>query len=304
MSDKKTILIVEDDLPLAEALIDTLEIAKYHVIHAENGMDALALLKQQNVSMVISDVHMKKMDGHTLLTNIQQHYPSIPVLLMTAYATVEKAVEAMRLGAVDYLVKPFEAELLISAVERYFPLSLRHEGEVIAEDEQSKQLFQLAKRVAVSDATVMISGESGTGKEVVAQYIHNQSQRTGPFVAINCVAIPDNMLESTLFGYEKGAFTGAVKAMPGKFEQANGGTLLLDEVSEMALPLQAKLLRVLQERIVERLGSQQQHQLDVRVLATSNQDMKRLVDAGEFREDLYYRLNVFPLKVTKIFPCV
>lgn len=289
------ILIVEDDAALAEALVDTLEVAGYETTHALHGGEALECLQKSSYQLVVSDVHMQGMDGHALLRAIKTEYPELPVLLMTAYASVERAVQAMREGAVDYLMKPFEADVLVSAVSRY--ASDEHDDTApVAEDPASEELLRLARRVAQSEATVMLTGESGSGKEVIARYIHNHSARAnGPFVAINCAAIPENMLEATLFGYEKGAFTGAYKAAPGKFEQAQGGTLLLDEISEMDLGLQAKLLRVLQERELERLGGGKVIDLDVRVLATSNRDMRAEVEQGRFREDLYYRLNVFPL---------
>jgi two-component system response regulator FlrC len=204
----------------------------------------------------------------------------------------------MQSGAIDYLVKPFEPQVLVEAVSRVVGGSRQKAGdEPVAEDPVSKRMFQLAAKVAASDSTVMISGESGTGKEVLARYIHQQSPRADePFVAINCAAIPENMLEAILFGHEKGAFTGAVAASPGKFEQANGGTILLDEISEMDLGLQSKLLRVLQEREVERVGGRKTIQLDVRVLATTNRDLADYVREGKFREDLYYRLTVFPMR--------
>jgi two-component system response regulator FlrC len=238
---------------------------------------------------------MPQMSGDALLKRVKTLYPDIPVMLMTAYGTIEQAVDAMRDGAVDYMVKPFEAEVLINMVSRYVG-SQGDNMAMIAVDSSSVELAAIARRVADSDATIMITGESGSGKEVLAQYIHlNSSRAEQPFVAINCAAIPENMLEATLFGYEKGAYTGAYKASPGKFEQAQGGTLLLDEISEMDIGLQAKLLRVLQEKEVERLGGNKLIELDVRVLATSNRDMKEVVADGKFREDLYYRLNVFPL---------
>jgi two-component system response regulator FlrC len=239
---------------------------------------------------------MRPMDGRALLRNLRTRFHDLPVLMMTAYGTVEQAVEAIKLGAVDYLAKPFEIDELLGKVERYLPSNRVADGQMIAEDLRTRELVELARRVAASDATVMIGGESGTGKEVLARFVHHQSARSdGPFVAINCAAIPDNMLEAVLFGYEKGAFTGALRASAGKFEQAQGGTLLLDEISEMSLALQAKLLRVLQEREVERLGGRDLIQLDVRVLATSNRHLREEVAAGRFREDLFYRLNVFPL---------
>ena len=295
MSDLK-ILIVEDDAGLREALIDTLSLANYQVLSAASAEEALLLLKKQSVQLVISDVQMGSVSGLTLLKTLREQYPQLPVLMMTAYATVQDAVEAIRLGAIDYLSKPFSPEVLVSTVARYVVAEPTDSFTPIAVAEQSKALLQLAERVAHSEASVMILGPSGSGKEVLARYIHQQSARAAePFIAINCAAIPDNMLESTLFGYEKGAFTGAVAACPGKFEQAQGGTILLDEITEMPMNLQVKLLRVLQEREVERLGSRKTIKLDVRILATSNRELAQAVADGLFREDLYYRLNVFPL---------
>lgn len=295
------ILIVEDDQDLREALSDTLKLAGYVVISAADGEAALALMAQQSVGLVVSDVMMQPMDGHTLLKRIKARYPQVPVLLMTAYGMIEKAVEAMRDGASDYLTKPFDANKLLAQVARYMLTTHYGDGDVIAQDALSRDLLALAQRVAASSTTVMISGESGSGKEVMARFLHRHSPRAEQaFVAINCAAIPDNLLESTLFGYEKGAFTGAQSAQAGKFEQANGGTILLDEISEMPLALQAKLLRVLQEREVERVGGKKPIALDVRVIATSNRDMEQAVAAGHFREDLYYRLNVFPLRIAPL----
>jgi two-component system response regulator FlrC len=237
------------------------------------------------------------MDGLTLLGEIRGRYPGLPVLLMTAFGDVDKAVAAMRGGACDFMLKPFEPKTLIEQIARYAVPPPPADG-VIAADPKTRETLLLAARVAKTDATVLLTGESGVGKEVFARYIHDQSARAGgPFVAINCAAIPDNLLEATLFGYEKGAFTGAQTAQAGKFEQANGGTLLLDEISEMPLGLQAKLLRVLQEREVERVGGKKPVALDIRVLATSNRDMGGEVRVGRFREDLFYRLNVFPLEI-------
>jgi len=299
--NRATVLVVEDDCALNEALSDTLKCAGYNVESAMDGREALRFLENGSVNLVISDIHMPNMEGTSLLTNIKSNKPDLPVMLMTAYGTIEQAVETMRDGAVDYLVKPFEAEVLVNMVERYVGYADINENDIIAVSENSKSVFEIAKRVAPNDATVMITGESGTGKEVVAQYIHKQSNRADkPFVAINCAAIPENMLEATLFGYEKGAYTGAYKSSPGKFEQAQGGTLLLDEISEMDLGLQAKILRVLQEREVERLGGNKLIELDVRVLATSNRNMLEEVKNGRFREDLYYRLNVFPLHISSL----
>jgi len=306
------ILVVEDDTSLREALSDILELAGCHVTAVDSGESALRSLAGQRqigadlrhgpVDLVVSDVQMAAMDGHALLREIKARWPSLPVVLMTAYGSIGHAVAAMRDGAADYLVKPFEAEVLIEMVGRLISLSTPvagvGTGNLVAVDSRTRDIVELACRVAGCDATVMISGESGTGKEVFARLIHDQSpRRDGPFVAINCAAIPETMLESTLFGYEKGAFTGAHQARAGKFEQAQCGTLLLDEISEMAIGLQAKLLRVLQEREVERLGGRHPTPLDVRVLATTNRHLRDEVSAGRFREDLFYRLNVFPLQL-------
>ena len=293
------VLIVEDDHDLLEALCDTLKLAGYETLSAESGDEALAILRKQIVGLVVSDVQMKNMDGFALLREIKTLNPAIPVLLMTAYGDIERAVAAMRAGACDYLLKPFESASLVSYVARYLlPAIEKNSDGVVAQDPRTSALLSLAMRVAQSSATIMLTGESGCGKEVVARFIHRQSPRSEhPFIAINCAAIPDHLLEATLFGYEKGAFTGASQSQPGKFEQAQGGTLLLDEVSEMPLALQAKLLRVLQEREVERVGGRKAIPLDIRLIATSNRDMAEMVARGGFREDLYYRLNVFPLMI-------
>jgi len=293
-------LVVEDDVALSEALCETLEIHGYRVISALNGTDALSKLASATVKLVISDVQMPVMDGLQLLQNVQQHYPELPVLLMTAFGTVPKAVAAMQAGAVDYLIKPFDADVLVNKVAACIrtTASVTATNKEPAKGEVMQKLYQLIGKVAKTDVAVLLQGESGTGKEVVANYIHQHSNyQQGPFVAINCAAIPDNMLEAMLFGYEKGAFTGAVQAMPGKFEQAQGGTLLLDEIAEMDLALQAKLLRVLQEKEVERLGSHKKLHLHVRILAATNQKLKEQMERGLFREDLYYRLNVFPITI-------
>ncbi|WP_394221950.1 sigma-54-dependent transcriptional regulator [Alteromonas gracilis] len=294
---KTTILIVEDDAGLREALQDTLLLGDYNVVAADCAEQALMMLSTHAVDLVVSDIQMGEMSGLTLLKSIKAKYPNMPVLLMTAYATIDDAVQAMRDGATDYLSKPFAPEVLLNLVGRYAPAQKIESRTPIVADPSSLKLLELSRKVAKSDATVMVMGPSGSGKEVLSRYIHDQSGRSdAPFVAINCAAIPENMLEATLFGYEKGAFTGAIQACPGKFEQAQDGTLLLDEITEMDLALQAKLLRVLQEREVERLGGRKTVKLNVRVIATSNRDLRKAVDAGEFREDLYYRLNVFPIE--------
>jgi two-component system, response regulator FlrC len=293
---KAHILVVEDDWDLRDALSDTLEFGGYQVQTAASAEEALQLLVNKRFDMVVSDINMDGMDGHELLVRIRAMYPVLPVVLITAFGSIGSSVRAMREGAVDYLLKPFKPEQLIATVAKYLAVRPKSSSEPVAVEVASQQVLALARKVAASDATVLVSGESGTGKEVLAQYIHQHSNRSsGPFVAINCAAIPENMLEATLFGYEKGAFTGAYQSSPGKFEQANGGTLLLDEISEMDIGLQAKLLRVLQEREVERLGGRKTLSLDVRVIATTNRDLQQYVRQGRFREDLYYRLSVFPL---------
>ncbi|NMX77027.1 sigma-54-dependent Fis family transcriptional regulator [Pseudomonas sp. WS 5532] len=292
------VLLVEDDRALREALADTLLLAGHDYRAVGSAEEALEAVEQESFSLVVSDVNMPGMDGHQLLGLLRARQPQLPVLLMTAHGAVERAVDAMRQGAADYLVKPFEPKALIELVARHaLGVVSNADGEgPIAFEPASAQLLELAARVARSDSTVLISGESGTGKEVLARYIHQQSSRAKqPFIAINCAAIPDNMLEATLFGHEKGSFTGAIAAQAGKFEQADGGTILLDEISEMPLGLQAKLLRVLQEREVERVGARKPIQLDIRVVATTNRDLAGEVAAGRFREDLFYRLSVFPL---------
>lgn len=295
-TNRSTILVVEDNWELREALTDTLEYGGYDVVAVASAEEALSALGNCQADMVVSDINMDGMDGHQLLQEVRGRFPMLPVVLITAFGSVGSSVRAMREGAVDYLLKPFKPEQLLATVEKYLATRIDGKHEPVAIEPSSQQLLSLARKVARSDATVLISGESGTGKEVLAQFIHQQSTRAaGPFVAINCAAIPENMLEATLFGHEKGSFTGAYQSSPGKFEQADGGTILLDEISEMDIGLQAKILRVLQEREVERLGSRKTLQLNVRVIATTNRDLRQYVREGKFREDLYYRLSVFPL---------
>ena len=291
------VLVVEDDAALREALLDTLRAAGLAALEAADAQAALTLLSSEDIGLVISDVHMPGANGYELLSSIKRMRPYLPVVLMTAYGTVSQAVAAMRDGATDYIVKPFDAQALIAMARRQLAARVTP-NELIAVDPESKRLVGLARKIAENDATVLITGESGTGKEVYARFIRDNSPRADkPFVAINCAAIPENMLEASLFGHEKGAFTGALASHAGKFEQAQGGTLLLDEISEMDLGLQAKILRVLQEREVERLGSTRTIALDVRVIATSNRDLPEEVRTARFRADLFYRLNVMSLRL-------
>jgi two-component system response regulator FlrC len=291
------ILVVEDDPNLREAIVDSLMLKGHQVHDVCNGIEAIKVIAQSSLDIVLTDINMPQMDGLQLLAHVKKNQPWLPIILMTAYGDVGQAVKAMQIGANDYLMKPFEVQELLGVMDKYQPTAVVvEEDKPIAESAVSKNLFKIAEKVAATDSTVLISGESGTGKEVLARYIHQHSQRIGqPFVAINCAAIPENMLEAMLFGYEKGAFTGAYAATPGKFEQANGGTLLLDEITEMDISLQAKLLRVLQEQQVERLGGKKVIDLNVRIIATTNRDLADYVADGHFREDLYYRLSVFPL---------
>ena len=295
----RKILVVEDDPSLREVVSKTLVLENYHVETAENGEQALAVLKNnREIALILCDVQMHTIGGHALLKSCKLKYPEIPFVLMTAYGTIADDIKIIHDGASDYLTKPFEAETLIDMVARFIPPMNKKVDSLIVADKKSVQLSQVAKRVALTEASVMISGESGVGKEVVSRFIHENSARSaGPFIAINCAAIPESMLESELFGYDKGAFTGAYQSKAGKFEQAQGGTLLLDEITEMDLSLQAKLLRVLQEREVERLGGHKVIALDVRILATTNRNIYQSVAEGQFREDLFYRLNVFPLHI-------
>ncbi|HEX4152431.1 MAG TPA: sigma-54 dependent transcriptional regulator [Steroidobacteraceae bacterium] len=294
---RESILIVEDDVDLREALTDTLRAAGLAAVAAADAGQALRLLETEEIALVISDVQMPGPSGYELLSSIKRLRADLPVVLMTAYGTIAQAVSAMREGATDYIVKPFDAQALIEMARRQLANRVTPK-ELIAADPESRRTVSLARKIAENDATVLITGESGTGKEVYARFIRDHSGRSDkPFVAINCAAIPENMLEATLFGHEKGAFTGALSAHAGKFEQAQGGTLLLDEISEMDLGLQAKILRVLQEREVERLGGNRTISLDVRLIATSNRDLPEEARAGRFRADLYYRLNVMSLRL-------
>ncbi|MDA8168165.1 MAG: sigma-54 dependent transcriptional regulator [Nitrospiraceae bacterium] len=300
-SPKKTILVVDDDPQMRLALQETIQRLGYRVVLSENGQEALLRLRQQDssFSMVVTDVNMPRMDGVALLKEVRRNIGggTLPVLVITGFGTVENAVEMMKEGATDYLMKPFSFDTLKKAVESMVSLN-RPGEELITANPKMREIVELAGKLAPGGITVLIYGESGTGKELLARHIHKSSRRADkPFVAINCAAIPENLLESELFGHEKGAFTGAAEKKKGKFELANGGTLLLDEIGEMPLLLQAKLLRVLQEREIDRIGGKEPISVDVRVIATTNRDLQKECEEGRFREDLYYRLNVFPVKV-------
>ncbi len=296
--NQSAVMIVDEDVVHRRILRDAISLAGYRVLESDNSDDALNKICSQDITLVLSDTDMRSLDGHAMLRNLKSLKPTIPVILMSAYTSVRAAVQAMQEGAEDYLVKPVASDSALELVRRTIASTQVRDDELVAVDPRSRELVNLATRVAKSEVTVMITGDTGSGKEVFARYIHRHSKRSkGPFVAVNCAALPDNMLEALLFGYEKGAFTGAYETKRGKFEQAEGGTLLLDEISELDLGLQAKLLRVLQEKEVERLGGHKIIPLNVRILATSNRNLSQYVRENKVREDLYYRLNVFPLRL-------
>jgi len=292
----RMILVVDDDPQMRSALREAVTRMGYSAEMAENPVDALMILDKQTPDMIITDMKMPKMDGLAFIREARKRSGAIPVLVITGYATVENAVDVMKEDVCDYLMKPFSLDALTGTVEAILSRGMSSEKPMISEDEKMKNLMTLARSVAASDMTVLILGESGTGKEMLARYIHKSSRRwRKPLVAVNCAAIPENLLESELFGYEKGAFTGAGDKKTGKFELANGGTILLDEIGEMSSTLQAKLLRVLQEREIDRIGGKQPVPVDVRVIATTNRDLQSEIAEGRFREDLYFRLSVFPV---------
>ncbi len=305
------ILVVDDESSMRLALSEALKRGGYGVDTATDGFEALQKFRRERFQMVITDVKMPKMSGVEVLKEIKRISPQTPVIMVTAYGTIQNAVEAMKEGASDYILKPFSYEDLESAVRRTMISNARSVARrersgggrvknrvIVTQNRKMEKLLDLARNIASSNATVLIQGESGTGKELVARYIYeNSPRRDKPFVAINCAAIPENLLESELFGHEKGAFTGAATRRIGKFEMANHGTILLDEISEMSLQLQAKLLRVLQEFELDRIGGKTSIPIDVRVICTTNEDLRRVVDEGKFREDLFYRLNVIPLTI-------
>jgi DNA-binding NtrC family response regulator len=307
------ILLVDDEEKMRRLLSIMLERAGYSTESAADGMEALAKLSEGSFKMVISDIKMPRMDGRALLEAIRREDIPVPVVFITAFATVASAVEFMRLGASDYITKPFDEQNLLITVERTLALSrmmqdnqkLRQELESTAVNTEfifvsdiMKRVIALADKVAGTDSAVMITGESGTGKEVMARYIHNRSNRArGRFVPVNCAAISPNLVESELFGYEKGAFTGAVKRTQGKFEFASGGTLFLDEIGDLPGESQGKFLRALQERKIQRVGGHEEIPVDTRVVCATNRDLGELVESGGFRRDLFYRINVFPIEL-------
>jgi two-component system response regulator FlrC len=274
---------------------------KGHVVEtASNGIEAAAKLETSAVNAVITDLRMPAMDGFELLAHVQKTNPALPVIVLSAFGSVPDAVEAIKAGASDFLLKPFSHDALDAVLDRLAQNTSRFEsgGDIITENPAMLALLEQAAQAARTQATVLVQAESGTGKELLARWIHQHSvNHKGPFVAVNCAALPENLLESELFGYEKGAFTGANGFKPGKFELAQNGTILLDEIGEMAPLLQAKLLRVLQEHEVDRVGGKRPVPIHVRVIATTNKDLRKLIARGQFREGLFFRLNVVPLRI-------
>lgn len=313
MKDQQVILVVDDEDSVRTALKALLKREGYEVETATNGEEAVSLVKTLQPALVIMDIRMPKKDGIEALREIREIDKDINVIMITAFAAVETAIKAMMIGAYDYIIKPFNNdEVKILAKRALQVQSLKEEVKVLHRElsynhrldklltnsPKMMQLYKLIGKVAQTNATVLITGESGTGKEVVANTIHyNSNRRTGPFIKINCGALPEGLLESELFGHEKGAFTGAVHRKLGRFELAKQGTIFLDEIGEISQGLQVKLLRVLQEHEFERVGGTETIKADFRVIAATNRDLKSMVEKGEFREDLYYRLNVVPLNV-------
>ncbi|MBT4963610.1 MAG: sigma-54-dependent Fis family transcriptional regulator [Francisellaceae bacterium] len=292
----KKIILIEDDNDLLNLLMESLINHGYEVHGYTTIKSALDGLDEHEVDLILSDLSVEdNISGLDLIRTIRQRRQDLPVIVMSAFGTVETSVSCMKLGAVDFLCKPFDIKSLIRCIED----NIKVKNDVVVFDSpQMQEIKRVSEILANKDTNILLMGESGVGKEVIAQHIHKSSKRVDkPFIAINCAAIPDNMLEAILFGYEKGSYTGASSSNAGKFELADKGTILLDEISEMPLVLQAKLLRVLQENQVERIGGKKLINLDIRVIATTNRNLKEEVDAGNFREDLYYRINVFPISI-------
>jgi DNA-binding NtrC family response regulator len=312
LPEKKQVLIVDDEPNLRKILAAQLSRDGYDVLLAEDGEQGLALLREHHIDLVVTDLKMPKVDGMTLLRHALAEQPELPIVMITAHGTVDTAVEALKLGAFDYLTKPFDKDEVRQIVGK--ALKTRElageeataeikEGEgarfgIIGQSAGLTELYAVLERVADSPTTVLITGESGTGKELVARALHDHSSRRGkPFIKVNCAAIPKELIESELFGYERGAFTGAVASKPGRFELANGGTLFLDEIGEIPVEMQVKLLRALQESEFERVGGIKTIRVDVRLVAATNRDLKKLISQGAFRDDLFYRLNVVSIRL-------
>lgn len=311
----KKILIADDEKNMIWALKKALKNEEYIMITASNGIEAVEMVKSNSPDLVLLDLKMPKLNGLEALKEIKNIDPKISVIMMTAHGTMESAVEAMKNGAIDYISKPFDIEELKMQIRKAIDIEVMKEqidflteelknktGKIIiGESSKIKDVLDIVNRVAKSNATVLITGESGSGKELFANAIYNNSNRNDkPYVKINCGAIPENLVESELFGHEKGAFTGAISKKLGKFERANYGTIFLDEIGELSLPMQVKLLRVLQEKEIERIGGTEVIKIDVRVVAATNRDLKKMIKERSFREDLYYRLNVIPIELPSL----
>jgi len=310
MNDRTPHIIVVDDEPyMGDFLEKALQKKSYQVTKFTSGLDALDHLVEHEADLMITDYKMPKMNGVELLQQVKTEKPTIDVIIMTAYGTIESAVQALKYGAADYITKPFSVEDIYQIVEHYFQakeqkrtnLTVRGEdrfGEMVGKSSDMKKIYQTISLVANSSASVFIQGASGTGKELVARAIHyNSDRKDKPFIQVNCAALPEGLMESELFGHEKGSFTGAIRKNIGKFELADGGTLLLDEITEMDVGLQAKLLRAIQEKEFHRVGGAETIKVDVRIIATSNRDLEETIQEGQLREDLYYRLNTIPIRI-------
>ncbi len=317
LPEKKQVLIVDDEPNLRKILAAQLSRDGYEVMLAEDGEQGLALLREHHIDLVVTDLKMPKIDGMTLLREALAEQPELPIVMITAHGTVDTAVEALKLGAFDYLTKPFDKDEVRQIVGKALKtrelageepsgrgeMTTAKEAEgarfgIIGQSAGLTELYAVLERVADSPTTVLITGESGTGKELVARALHDHSSRSGkPFIKVNCAAIPKELIESELFGYERGAFTGAVTSKPGRFELANGGTLFLDEIGEIPVEMQVKLLRALQESEFERVGGIKTMRVDVRLVAATNRDLKKLIAQSAFREDLFYRLNVVSIRL-------
>jgi two-component system response regulator AtoC len=308
LPEKKQVLIVDDEPNLRKILSAQLTRDGYDVMTAEDGEQGLAMLKEHHIDLVITDLRMPKVDGMTLLREALKEDRELPIVMITAHGTVDTAVEALKIGAFDYLTKPFDKDNVRQTVAKALKARQLAGADatqaagarfgIIGSSAGITELYTVLERVADTPTTVLITGESGTGKELVARALHEHSSRKDkPFIKVNCAAIPKELIESELFGYERGAFTGAVTSKPGRFELASGGTLFLDEIGEIPIDMQVKLLRALQESEFERVGGIKTIRVDVRLVAATNRDLKKLITGGTFREDLYYRLNVVPIRL-------
>jgi DNA-binding NtrC family response regulator len=311
--DYHKVLVVEDDKDSRDSLVELLKAEDFEVWGIDNGEDALNLFKEIDFGIILTDLKMPKMDGLQLLERIKNLGSQAIVIVFTGYASIETAVKAMKLGAYDYIIKPFlfeEIKIILKRAIEYQQLQSENIclkqnlkakyrfQNIIGDSKNMQEIFQYVEKIANTDSTVLISGESGTGKELIARAIHfNSDRRNKPLISVNCGAIPEDLLESEMFGHEKGAFTGAIKTRIGRFEMADGGTIFLDEITDMSPGLQVKLLRVLQEHEFERVGGVKTIKVDMRVIAATNQNLEKTVEQGKFREDLYYRLNVIPIQL-------